>query len=171
MYKLLISQRFAAQASFHGLGNSPDKPGEAVINFIFFNMLYKRPTEFNSLSLRTNWGFTKAKKNPFAPSQRQANEATLGPRHGPLVLAPLPTFPALAVALRGLEGSGTNSVRYFTAMWFAQRRWWLTGGDIEILPRLTRRGFFCLSSRHAPPTTAAGFCQHDSVNRRSVRDI
>lgn len=96
-------------------------------------------TEFNSLDYRLGHLFHHQKKSCKPPS----NTATLKPRRGPLVLAPIPAFPALAVALRGLASIGINSVRYFTAMWFAQRRWWLTGGDIEISPRLTRRGFFC----------------------------
>ena len=85
------------------------------------------------------------KKYLIYPLDLEPKQAKLWPRLGPLVRAPdtrsFQHWPTLFVALRV---SDATRFAIFTAMWFAQRRWWLTGGDIETFPRLTRRGFFCL---------------------------
>ena len=88
---------------------------------------------------------TAGKKYLFTPLNLDPKQAKLWLRLGPLVRAPgtrsFQHWPTLFVALRV---SDATRFAIFTAMWFAQRRWWLTGGDIETFPRLTRRGFFCL---------------------------
>lgn len=113
--------------------------------YLYYIWLRDLPWKCCRFILITNWPPRLGKNTYFPPLNPDPKQAKLWLRFGPPVRAPgtrsFQHWPTLFVALRV---SDATRFAIFTAMWFAQRRWWLTGGDIETFPRLTRRGFFCL---------------------------